>query len=229
MFGCLSNFDFVQVRTFRLHCLFFHLQFKVENLCRRCGTTYGLLRNGLAGRRGAICGGNSRSIMGPTGLPIRRFSICAGSSGRPGCAIIAARSSEKGRAVGGGVLRVINLEEVGRAASIFPARGLSAGPLRPATGVLRAAAEAGLLSAALLLLAGDAVLAAAASGWFRTGGAFTGFPEVAARTVGLTAGCGETCALASCSGGMRTACFATGSPLLKAFFGTAVVAMVLYA
>lgn len=55
------------------------------------------------------------------------------------------------------------------------------------------------------------------------------FSGAAARAVGLTAGCGETCALASCSGGMCTACFATGSPLLKAFFGTAVVAMVLYA
>src|SRR5579862_3251493 len=167
--------------------------------------------------------------MGPTGLPIRRFLICGGSSGRPGCRAIAARSSEKGKAVGGGVLRVINLEEVGRAASIFPARGLSAGALRPATGVLRAAAEAGLLPAALLLPAGEAVLAAAARGWFWTGRALTNLPGAAARAVGLTAGCGETCALASCSGGMRTACFATGSPLLKAFFGTAVVAIVLYA
>ena len=35
MFGCLSNFDFVQVRTFRLHHLFFLLQFKVENAGKR--------------------------------------------------------------------------------------------------------------------------------------------------------------------------------------------------
>ncbi len=167
--------------------------------------------------------------MGPMGLPILRFSICTGSSGRPGCAAIAARCSEKGTAVGGGVLRVINLEEVGREASIFPDRGLPAEALRAATGVLLPAAETGLFPAAVLLPVGEAVLAAAASGWFCTGGAFTGLPGAAARAVGLTAGCGETCALASCSGGMRTACFATGSPLLKAFFGTAVVAMVLYA
>ncbi len=89
--------------------------------------------------------------------------------------------------------------------------------------------ETGRFSAVVLRPADEGGLAAAASGWLRTGGAFTGFPGAAARAVGLTAGCGETCALASCSGGMRTACFATGSPLLKAFFGTAVVAMVLYA
>ena len=59
----------------------------------------------------------------------------------------------------------------------------------------------------------------------RTGGAGTGRPGMAARAVGLTPGCGVTCAFASCSGLSFTISRATGLPLPKASERTAVVAM----
>jgi hypothetical protein len=63
----------------------------------------------------------------------------------------------------------------------------------------------------------------------RTGGAGTGRPGMAARAVGLTPGCGVTCAFASCSGLSFTISRATGLPLPKASERTAVVAMLRYA
>ena len=73
------------------------------------------------------------------------------------------------------------------------------------------------------------VLAAVTKLRERTGGGLTGAPAKAARIVGLTPGCGMICACSSCCGVSRMACRATGSPLLKACAGTAVVATVLYA
>ena len=108
---------------------------------------------------------------------------------------------------GGGALRVINRGGVCRGGAMVPALGLCAEGRCPGR-------EGGL---------------EAARAWLRTGGDDTGFPATAARGVGLAAGWGTICAWASLSAGTRTACFATDSPLLKTFFGTAVVAMVLYA
>ena len=60
----------------------------------------------LSRKTGAGCGGNSRSRMGPTGLPTRRSSVWPGSSGLPGCSIIARRVSANGTlGTGGGILR----------------------------------------------------------------------------------------------------------------------------
>ena len=50
-----------------------------------------------------------------------------------------------------------------------------------------------------------AALAAVIGCGFRIGGAGTGFPGIAARVVGLTGGCGVTCALSICCGESLTA------------------------
>lgn len=180
---------------------------------------------GLAGRSGGAarsritglgCGGNSRSRMGPTGLPIRRSSIWAGSSGRPGCSAIAPRLCAKGTGGGGGVLRVMNRGGVCRAGAAVAGRG---GVMVPG--------RAGAMAPALGLAEEGRCPAGEARGWLRTGGEDRGFPGTAARGVGFATGCGTTCAWDSFSGGTRTACLATGPPLLRTFFGTAVVAMVL--
>ena len=52
---------------------------------------------GLSLTTGKGCGGNSRSIIGPTGLPALKLSSCGGSSGRPGCSTMASRVDVEGR------------------------------------------------------------------------------------------------------------------------------------
>lgn len=58
----------------------------------------------------------------------------------------------------------------------------------------------------------------------RTGGAVTTFPGAVARAVGVTSGCGITCAAESCCAETRTAWRATGCPPRNAVVDTAVVA-----
>src|SRR5208283_2619869 len=55
-----------------------------------------------------------------------------------------------------------------------------------------------------------------------TGGCVAAVPAVRARGVGLTSGCGVTCALASCCGLTFTMFRSTGSELRNALPGTAV-------
>jgi hypothetical protein len=149
--------------------------------------------------------------MGPTGLPTRRSSVWPGSSGLPGCSIIARRVSANGTLGTGGGILVIKPRDSDR-------DGI------PPTGASRVLAEDGCRGS---FPAGRAASLPATSRWERTGGAGTGLPGVAARMVGFAAGCGVTGTLAICSGLSLTAWCATGCPLLKAFLGTAVVATVL--
>ena len=139
--------------------------------------------------------------MGPTGLPALRFSICAGSSGRPGCANIARSISLKDNPRSGGAARVISPGgEV--------ERGVSSGSLA-AGAVLKFAAglagrSAGRTVPELDRVAPGGVLLDATSGEERTGGVDTGRPAIAALRVGFTAGCAITCALVNWSRGIET-------------------------
>src|ERR1700686_1079667 len=127
--------------------------------------------------------------MGPTGLPALRFSICGGSSGRPGCANIAWWVALKDNPRGGGVARVINPGgDVERRGSIV---ALDAGWVVPFPAGL-AVRSGGRMALGLDRLAPKLVLLEATGGAERTGGIDTGRPGMAALRVGLTAGCGIT-------------------------------------
>lgn len=187
--------------------------------------------SGLTRGTDATCGGNSLSCIAPLTLPLRRFSICCGSSGRPGCSDMNRRCSANGTTGGGGVLRVIKLGGARSGPfSVFPDWGwvpafrsgvraeccAGTGFFVP-NGVGRDSwPRAGRVSTSTLL--------AAVKFWARTGGVLTGFPGRAARTVGFTLGWGITCARASCWGVNRTTWRATACPVLKTWTGTAVVA-----
>jgi hypothetical protein len=148
-----------------------------------------------------MCAGNSRSTMGPTGLPPLRFSICAGSSGRPGCSNIARFISLKDNPRSGGVALVTSpggdVERRSPDASLD-----SASVLEVAAGdVVRSGCRA---APGLVRVAPEFVLLEATRGAERTVGVDTGRPAIAALRVGFTAGCGITCALANCSRGIET-------------------------
>jgi hypothetical protein len=174
------------------------------------------------------------STIGPAGLPARKFEICNGSSGRPGCSTMACRRSTKGTTGGGGAVLVINLGAAaggtpatlgtvltpGSTGTGLPAFGTGAvGRMTGGTGA-RPAATAGAIGPRPPL---------AVRGIGRTGGGVTGLPGLVAFKVGFTGGCGSICALAICSGGTRTTLRKTGCPPLKTVCGTTVVATVRYA
>jgi len=152
---------------------------------------------GLARGTGAICGGNSLSCIKPAALPARRFSSWCGSSGRPGCSDMNRRCSTNGTLGGGGVLRMINLRGEARS-GLFSA--VPDGGCAPAAfdigGRTECCAGAGFFvtngagrgSWPRVGRVPARALLAVAKDWARTGGALTGFPGKAARTVGFTLG-----------------------------------------
>jgi hypothetical protein len=170
-------------------------QSSASHTYRGCFATGGGRGIGLSLTTGKGCGGDSRSIIGPAGLPALKLSSCGGSSGRPGCSTMASRVDAKDGGIGGGVALVINL-------------GGEVVEGRPGAGTLCAVLALGCVFG--LVDAGDggfALLPARIAVWLvrfatrgcgRTGGAATGFPGAAALGFGLTAGCGMTCAFASC-------------------------------
>lgn len=152
---------------------------------------------GLSLTTGKGCGGDSRSIIGPAGLPALKLSSCGGSSGRPGCSIMASRVELKDGGSGGGVALVINLG--GEVVIGCPGGGTLCAALALG-GVLRPVASGDVGFAPLPGRIAAWLARFATRGCDRTGGAATGFPGAAALGLGFTAGCGMTCAFASCCG-----------------------------
>ena len=148
------------------------------------------------------------------------FSICCGSKARPGWGNIASRSRSKDILGGGGSLLVISLG--GPIGGILPASPRTAGDSLRFAG--EGEGEIRTLFSATDLSASDSFLAA--SGCECTGGRDTGFPDKAARIVGLTSGWGMTFAFSSCWGVSLIIECATDFPLLNTSPCTAVVAIV---
>src|ERR1700686_385830 len=174
--------------------------------------------------------------MGVTGLLARRSSTCCGSSGRPGCSNITGRLCSNMTGGGGGAFRVMSGGGTDRAAAARGGGGvlstgggtdllvLSVGGMFLSVGAACRFGAGPVLLAPVVVEPGAALLAGVKRR-ARAGGAGTGLPGKAAWRVGFTGGCGTICALASREGFIWATCGATGCPLLKTFFGTAVVAI----